>query len=100
MKIVIKAIFLKQMLNILFNHHKDLLPLPKRKKICKFKNLVCTVQVKENYVVHVRTLKQDLNRGKVYRVIQFNQKAWLKPYVDMNTKKKKQKIILKKISLN
>ena len=38
----------------------------------------------------MRTLKQDLNRGlvlkEVHRVIQFNQKAWLKPYIDMNTK--------------
>ena len=25
----------------------------------------------------------------MHRVIQFNQKAWLKPYFDMNTKKKK-----------
>ena len=25
---------------------------------------------------------------KVYRVIQFNQKAWLKSYTDMNTKLK------------
>ena len=35
-------------------------------------------------------LKQALNHGlilkKAYRVIQFNQKAWLKPYIDMNTK--------------
>ena len=43
---------------------------------------------KKNYVDHIRALKQDLNRGlilkKVRRVIQFNQKAWLKPYIDMN----------------
>ena len=41
-------------------------------------------------VVHIRTLKQVLNHRlilkKVNRVSQFNQKAWLKPYIDMNTK--------------
>ena len=38
------------------------------------------MQDKENYVVHIRSLKQTLNNGlileKVHRVIQFNQKAW------------------------
>ena len=46
--------------------------------------------MKRIYVVHIRTLKQALNHRlilrKVHRVIQFNQKAWLKPYIDMNTK--------------
>ena len=36
-------------------------------------------------------LNQALNLGlvlrKVYRVIKFNQRVWLKPYIDMNTKK-------------
>ena len=45
---------------------------------------------KKEYVVHIRALKQALNNGlifkKVHRVIQFNQKAWLKPYIEMNTK--------------
>ena len=49
---------------------------------------------KENYVVHIRALKQALNHGlilkKVHRVIQFNQEAWLKPYIDMNTKLRKE----------
>ena len=40
--------------------------------------------------MHIRALKQALNHGlilkKVHKVIQFNQKAWLKPYIDMNTK--------------
>ena len=48
------------------------------------------MQDKENYVVHIRALKQALNHRltlkKVHRVVQFNQKAWLKPYIDMNTK--------------
>ena len=42
--------------------------------------------------MHIRGSKQALNHGlifkKVHRVIQFNQKTWLKPYVDMNIKSK------------
>ena len=38
----------------------------------------------------MRTLKQVLSHGlilqKVYNVIQFAQKAWLKSYIDINTK--------------
>ena len=74
----------------LFNLHKDLPFLAERKKIEKCKNLVCNIHNKENYVVHIRALKQALNHElilrKVHRVIQFNQEAWLKPYTDMNTK--------------
>ena len=45
---------------------------------------------KEKYVIHIAALKQALNHGlvlkKVHRVIEFRQEAWLKPYIDMNTK--------------
>ena len=48
---------------------------------------------KKNQVVHIRSLKQALSHGliltKVHRVIQFNQEAWLKPYIDMNTELRK-----------
>ena len=74
--------------------HSDLPVLPEGKKIEKVKKLVCAVQGKENYVVHIKALKQALNHGlilkKVHRVIQFNQEAWLKPYIDMNTKLRKE----------
>ena len=44
----------------------------------------------KNYIVHVRSLKQALDHGlilkNVHKVIQFNQEAWLKRHIDMNTK--------------
>ena len=49
-----------------------------------------SIDDKENYVIHISALKQELNHGlkltKVHRVIEFKQEAWLKPYIDMNTK--------------
>ena len=48
----------------------------------------------KNYIVHIRSLKEALNHGltlnKVHRVMQFNKKAWLKTYIDMNTELRKQ----------
>ena len=69
--------------------HSDLPFLPERMEINKCTKLVCSTENKENYVVHITALKQALNRGlkltKVHRIIQFDQEAWLKPYIDMNT---------------
>ena len=89
----------------LFSLHSDLPFLPERKKIGKCNKLVCDIYGKKNCVAHVKALKQALNHGlilkKVHAVIQSNQKVWLKPYIDMNTKLGKEaKMILKKISLN
>ena len=89
MKIVIEDIFLKQMLSIrkilIKIYHFQL----KEKKIEKVKKLVCDIEDRKKYVIHIRALKQALNHGlilkRVHRVIQFNQRAWLKRYIDMNT---------------
>ena len=48
---------------ILFNLHKDLPFLPKRKKTNKCKKLICSIEDKEKYVVHIRAFKQALNHG-------------------------------------
>ena len=73
--------------------HSDLPFLPKRIKIDKCKKLVCDLDNKNKYVVHIKLLKQALNHGlklkKVHRIIEFSQKAWLKPYIDMNTELRK-----------
>ena len=72
------------------NLHGDLPFLAERKKIKKCNKFVCDINDKENYVVHITAPNQALNHGlilkKVHRVIQFNQEAWLKEYIDMNTK--------------
>ena len=41
-----------------FNLHGDLPFLPERKKIEKCNKLVCNIHDKENYVVHIRALKE------------------------------------------
>ena len=78
----------------LFNLHKDLPFLPERKKVNKVEKLICSIEDKEKYVIHIRVLKKALNHGlvlrKVQRVIQFNQEDWLKPYIDVNTKLRKE----------
>ena len=59
-------------------------------KINQFYKLLCNLYDKNNYVVHVRSLNQILDHElilkKVYKVIQFNQEAWLKEYIEINTK--------------
>ena len=67
----------------------DLPFLPERMKINKCSKLVCNLYDKRNYIVYIRALKQALMYGlklkKVQKVLGFNQKAWLKPYIEMNT---------------
>ena len=89
----------------LFISHKDLPFLPERKNVEKIEKLICGIEDKEKYVINIRALKQALNRrlvlGKVHKIIQFKQKAWLKLYIDMNTDlKKMQKTNFKRISLS
>ena len=54
---------------------------------------MCDLHNKKKYVVHIKLLKQALNNGlklkRVHRIIEFSQKAWLKPYIDMNTELRK-----------
>ena len=65
-----------------------------KKKLEKLEKLVCSIEDKEKYVIHIRALKQALNNGlklkTVRRVIKFQQKEWLKSYIDMNTKLRKE----------
>ena len=75
------------------NLHSDLPFLPERMVINNTKKLVCNLNDKKNSIVHINVLKQALDHGlklkKVYRVIEFEQEAWLKEYIDVNTELRK-----------
>ena len=79
------------MLNTLktYNLHNDLPFLSERIKIKKCNELTRNLYDKKEYVVHIRVLKKASNRGlilkEIHRVIQFNQEAMLKQYIEMNT---------------
>ena len=72
-------------------YHFPFLP---EKKVNNVEKLICSIEDKEECVTHIRVLKQALNHGlvsrKVHRVIKFNQEDWLKPYIHMNTKLRKE----------
>ena len=56
--------------------------------------LVPNLMSRKNYVVHYRNLKYYLSQGlilkKVHRILEFKQSAWMKPYIDFNTQKRKE----------
>ena len=47
-------------------------------------------KTKKNYVIHIVALNQALDYRlkiiKIPEIIQFDQEAWLKPYIDTNTR--------------
>ena len=71
-------------------------------KIAKVKKLLINLHDETEYDIHIRNLKQALNHGlvlkNVYRVIKVNQNAWLKPYIDMNTKLRRKTFLKKTLS--
>ena len=79
MKILIQDIFFEVDLEYpktLFNSHTDLPFLLERKMVEKVEKIICSIEDKETYVIHIRALKQALNHElklkKIHRVIRFN----------------------------
>ena len=64
------------------------------KKLTKIKKLVPNLRNKTKYVLHYRNLQQCLSLGmrltKIHRTLQFDQKPWMKPDIEMNTELRKQ----------
>ena len=71
------------------NLHCDLPFLPEKMVVNNTKKLICNLQDKKDYVVHINVLKQALVHGlkliKVHQVIEFDQETWLKEYINFNT---------------
>lgn len=84
-------------------HHKDIKPEDLSKYQLDLaeklelkvggKKLVTTFEPKKSYVLHLRNLKQYIEQGlhidKIHRILEFKQDAWLKPYIEKNTKLRK-----------
>ena len=73
----------------LHNSHNNLPFMCERMEIDKVEKLVPNLRDKKGYVIHIRALDQALNHRlvleRVHRTIEFNQSAWMKPYIDFNT---------------
>ena len=70
--------------------HNDLPLCPENIKTeNKTIKLIPTLNNKEKYVIHYKTLLQCLELGmklkKIYAGIKFNEEEWMKPYIDKNT---------------
>jgi hypothetical protein len=56
--------------------------------------LCLTLEDKFNYGIHISCLKYFVSKGlilkKVHWVILFDQKPWMKPYIDLNTEKRRE----------
>ena len=73
----------------LHNPHNDLPFMCGRMEINGVEKLVPNLRDKRGYVIHIRALAQALKHGlildRIHQAIEFDQSAWMKPYIDFNT---------------
>ena len=78
----------------LHDSHNDLPFMCERLKIGGVEKLVPNLYNKKNYVIHIRALDQALSLGlildRIHHVVEFDQSAWMKPYMDFNIKLRNQ----------
>ena len=70
--------------------HFDNYPLaPENLLVGKVKKLLCTLNEKKKYIIHHETLKLYMSLGieigKFHRIIRFEEREWMKRYIDLNT---------------
>ena len=74
----------------LHDYHNDLPFMCAKMKINGVDKLVPNLYYKRKYVIHVRALVQALEHGlvqeRIHRAIEFKQSAWMREYIDFNTR--------------
>ena len=74
----------------LHDSHNDLPFMCECMKINVVEKLIPNLFDKKRYIIHIRALDQALKHGlvleRIYRAIEFKQSAWMKEYIDFNTK--------------
>ena len=74
----------------LHDYHNDLPFMCERMVIGRVEKLIPNLYYKKRYIIHIRALDQELKHGLVleciHRGIEFKQSAWMKEYIDFNTK--------------
>ena len=74
----------------LHDSHNDLPFMCERMKISGVEKLIPNLYDKKRYVIHIRALDQALKHGlvleRIHKAIEFKQSAWMKEYIDFNTK--------------
>ena len=69
--------------------HSDYPLAPERLKVNGVEKLIRNLGKKTKYVIHYKSLKQYIKLGlkltKIHRGIKFNERPWLKEYIDINT---------------
>ena len=74
----------------LHDSHNDLPFMCKHMKFNGVEKFISNLYDKKRYIIHIRALDQALKHGlvleRVHRAIEFKQSAWMKEYIDFNTK--------------
>ena len=74
----------------LHDYHNDLPFMCEPMAINGVEKLVPNLYYKKRYVIHIRALEQTVKHGlvleRIHKAIEFKQSAWMKEYIDLNTK--------------
>ena len=85
----------------LHDYHNDLPFMCAKVKLNGVEKLVPNLYYKKKYIIHIKALAQAIDHGlvleRIHRCIEFKQSAWMKKYIDFNTR---ERMILRTASIS